>query len=61
VGDKQFRINILGTPAIAWREQPYKLSRRQARGLLFYLGNELQPVARDRLCFLLWPDIPDTW
>lgn len=59
MGKMRFQIKILGPPTMVWRDQSFKLSRRQARGLLYYLASSLQPVARDRLCFLLWPDIPD--
>jgi predicted ATPase/DNA-binding SARP family transcriptional activator len=35
------------------------LPRRQLRALLFRLAVELQPVPREHLCFLLWPDVPE--
>ncbi|MDX1522087.1 MAG: BTAD domain-containing putative transcriptional regulator, partial [Anaerolineae bacterium] len=54
-----FQLLLLGLPEIAWRDQSFALARRQARALLYYLANELQPVPRDRLIFLLWPDTPD--
>lgn len=56
----KFQCNLLGVPEITRQGQPFILSRRQARALLYYLANELQPVPRDRLIFLLWPDASET-
>jgi DNA-binding SARP family transcriptional activator len=42
-----------------WRKQPFKLSRRQARALIYFLAETLEPVSRDRLSFTFWPDIPE--
>ena len=53
------QINILGPPLLAWRGEPFALTRRQARALLFYLAHTPEPVSRDRLAFIFWPDIPD--
>ena len=55
----QFRIKLLGTPSLSWEEQPFSLSRKQARALIYVLGSTLQPVSRDRLIFLFWPDTPE--
>lgn len=55
-----FWIRLLGTPAITWQSQPFTLARRQARALLYRLADDLHPAPRDRLIFLLWPDIPET-
>jgi DNA-binding SARP family transcriptional activator len=44
---------------MTWRDQSFKLSRRQARGLIYYLADVMEPVSRDRLCFLFWPDISE--
>jgi DNA-binding SARP family transcriptional activator len=43
---------------MTWRGQSFKLSRRQARGLIYYLMETMEPVSRERLCFTFWPDIP---
>lgn len=53
------QINILGPPQLAWRGEPFALTRRQARALLFSLAHTPEPVSRDRLAFLFWPDLPD--
>ncbi len=57
--DQKFRLLLLGVAKMAWQGQPFTLSRRQARALLYCLADDLQPVPRDRLIFLLWPDTDD--
>lgn len=58
--DQSFRLSLLGLPELVWQDQPFTLARRQARALLYCLADDLQPVPRDRLVFLLWPDTPET-
>jgi DNA-binding SARP family transcriptional activator len=58
--DRPLQIFLLGLPELRWQDQPFSLARCQARALLFYLADELQPVSRDRLTFLLWPDTAET-
>ncbi|MCU0493040.1 MAG: hypothetical protein MUD01_15740, partial [Chloroflexaceae bacterium] len=48
-------LALLGPPLLAWYNQPLALPRRQLRALIYRLGATSQPVARDQLCFLLWP------
>jgi len=55
----QFRIKLLGTPSLAWNGQPFTLQRKQARALIYVLGATLEPVPRDMLVFLFWPDPPE--
>ncbi len=55
----RFQIKLLGTPSLSWEEKPFSLSRKQARALIYVLGSTLQPVSRDRLIFLFWPDKPE--
>ena len=50
------KILMLGTPKIIWQDQPFSLTRRQARALLFYLASDLQPISRQQLNYLFWPD-----
>ena len=50
------QVCLLGPPSLAWRGEPLTLPRRQARALLFYLAAVPQPVTRDHLCLLFWPD-----
>ncbi|HEY0735152.1 MAG TPA: tetratricopeptide repeat protein [Herpetosiphonaceae bacterium] len=53
-------IALFGPPQLIWDEQPVALPRRQLRALLYRLAATLQPVSRDQLCFLFWPDSPET-
>lgn len=50
------QIYLLGPPAVAWAGRSLAISRRQARAMLYCLATRLQPVPRERLCFLFWPD-----
>ncbi|MEZ4735834.1 MAG: AAA family ATPase [Caldilineaceae bacterium] len=54
------RVQLLGSLQIAWTDQAIDLPRRQTRALLSRLAAELEPLSRDHLCFLFWPDQPDT-
>ena len=54
------RVFLLGPPIIGWGESTLSIPRRQARALLYRLAAHLQPVPREQLCFLFWPDIPET-
>lgn len=53
------QVHFLGPPGIAWRGDPLQLLRRQARALLYRLADSPQLVARERICFLFWPDAPE--
>src|SRR4051812_41435588 len=52
-------ITLLGPPQLNVLGTPLPLPRRQLRALLYRLAVALQPVSREQLGFLLWPDIPD--
>ncbi|NJM40652.1 MAG: hypothetical protein HC853_07730 [Anaerolineae bacterium] len=54
------RIHLLGTPEPLWHGQPLALARRQTRALLYRLAASAQPLSRDELCFLFWPDIGES-
>ena len=54
--EKPLRIILLGSPIVIWEERAIAVARRQARALLFRLAATMQPVARDELILLLWPD-----
>src|SRR3954451_21316962 len=56
----QLYITLLGPPQLNLLGTPVPLPRRQLRALLYRLAVTLQPVSREQLCFLLWPDIPET-
>ncbi len=53
------RLYLLGPPAVEWAGNPLLVSRRQARALLFRLACRPQPVPREHLCALLWPDVSE--
>jgi DNA-binding SARP family transcriptional activator len=55
----ELQVNMLGPPQLAWGGEPFEVPRRQVRGLLYYLAQAAEPVPRDRLAFLFWPDLPD--
>lgn len=57
-GEPKVNFYLFGTPAINCQERPFTLPRRQARALLFRLAVNRQPVPREHLADLLWPDKP---
>jgi DNA-binding SARP family transcriptional activator len=58
-GVQTLRIQMLGAPEVLWGGEAVCISRRQVRALLFRLAARQEPVSRDQLCFLFWPDTPD--
>ncbi len=50
------RIYLLGPPALYCGDEAINIPRRQARALLFRLGVRMQPIPREHLCFLFWPN-----
>jgi DNA-binding SARP family transcriptional activator/predicted ATPase len=54
------RLYLFGAPYTTWQDRPLDLPRRQTRALLYRLGMHLEPVPRDHLCLLLWPELPDS-
>jgi DNA-binding SARP family transcriptional activator len=55
----ELEFRLLGPPQIEWRGEPFALPRRQARALLYRLASDLEPLSRDQLTFLFWPDSPE--
>ncbi len=53
------RILLLGTPVILHHDQPVEISRREVRGLLYYLACQRAPVSREHLVDLFWPKLYD--
>lgn len=43
-----------------WAGTHLPIARRQVRALLYRLVADSQPVPREHLCFLLWPDTPES-
>lgn len=53
------RLTLLGACQAAWHGEPLSLPRRQMRALLYRLAAQIEPVSREHLAFLFWPDEPD--
>jgi DNA-binding SARP family transcriptional activator len=53
-------VYLFGQPYVEWAGNPLHIPRRQARALLYRLAIRPKAISRDHLCFLLWPDIPET-
>ena len=53
------RIHLLGPPEVVWADRGLPLPRRQVRALLYRLAAGPQPVPREKLSYLLWPDTPE--
>ena len=53
------RIALLGAPTVTWCDRSLVIPRRQARALLYRLARGPDPVAREHLCYLFWPEEPD--
>lgn len=54
------KISLLGSPVIEYNDAPFCITRRQTRALLFRLASQEKPVSREQLCYLFWPDVPET-
>jgi DNA-binding SARP family transcriptional activator len=54
------RVSLLGPPSVEWGGTPLLIARRQVRALLYRLAAEPQPVPREHLYFLFWPDTPES-
>lgn len=50
------RIYLLGPPRVEYSKGSLAIPRRQARALLYRLAADMQPIPRERLCYLFWPD-----
>ncbi|MFN7037562.1 MAG: BTAD domain-containing putative transcriptional regulator, partial [Bellilinea sp.] len=50
------RIYLLGPPRVEYSNGSLAIPRRQARALLYRLAADMQPIPRERLCYLFWPD-----
>jgi DNA-binding SARP family transcriptional activator len=53
------QIRLLGPPRVTWEGRHLDIPRQQARALLFRLAATSQPIPREHLSFLFWPDIPE--
>lgn len=55
----RIKILLLGPPIVMCGEKLVKISRKQHRGLLYYLAAQSQPVSRAEVCDLFWPNEPE--
>ncbi len=53
-------ICLLGFPEIRGDGRSLTIPRRQARALLYRLASRLESIPREQLCFLFWPDVPES-
>lgn len=53
-------LNLLGVPRVLHGGQQLRLTRSQTRAVLFRLGVRLEPVSRDELSALFWPEIANS-
>ncbi len=49
-------VHLIGPPRILGNDQLLSLPRRRSRGVLFYLAAHDQPVAREQVLNMFWPD-----
>lgn len=56
---EQLTIRLMGSPTVQWNGKDLHIQRKLPRALLYYLAGQVQPVQRDQLCLLLWPDSKD--
>jgi DNA-binding SARP family transcriptional activator len=58
--EADLRIYLLGLSRAECLGGALAVPRRQVRALLFRLAARLQPISREHLCFLFWPDLPES-
>lgn len=51
------RVHLLGTPTVTLGDRSLSISRRKVRVLFFRLAAASEPVPREHLSFLFWPDM----
>lgn len=49
-------VQLLGPPRIVVADHAVTLPRRRSRALLYYLAAHSQPVQREQVLSLFWPD-----
>jgi DNA-binding SARP family transcriptional activator len=52
----RLQLYLLGPPQVEAQGHALDIARRQVRALLYRLAAELEPIPREQLCFLFWPD-----
>ncbi len=56
----RLKVHLLGSPQVEWEGRSLAIPRRQARALLYRLAIHMQPVPREHLCYLFWPDTSES-
>jgi len=56
---KGLKFYLLGPPYVTWNDSVLDISRRQVRGLLYYLATYPNAIPKERLHYLLWNDKPE--
>lgn len=51
---------LLGAPRLEWEDQLLSITRCQVRAVLYRLSVRPHVISRDELCFLIWPNMPDS-
>jgi DNA-binding SARP family transcriptional activator len=49
-------IQLLGPPLIFLDDQPWAITRKKSRALLYYLAAHDQPLMREQILAVFWPD-----
>ncbi len=57
-GNDVLVVTMLGPPRVQWQGEALLVPRRQVRALLYRLSTRLEPVPRDVLAALFWPNLP---
>jgi DNA-binding SARP family transcriptional activator len=52
----QLSVTLLGTPTLALDLRPLGVLRRKNRALLYYLAAQAEPLTRDQILTVFWPD-----
>ena len=56
----ELSIRLLGLPVVTLHQTHLDIPRREVRALLYRLANRLEPISREQLCFLFWPNAPES-
>lgn len=54
------QVYLLGPPRVEWSGTVLSVPRRQVRALLYRLAAQPDPISREQLAFLFWPDTADS-
>ena len=53
-------VRLFGLPMIVHDQTHLHVLRREVRALLYRLANRLEPISREQLCYLFWPNAPES-